>query len=322
MVYLIGRHYVFNQETLNELQIIVDNTKVAEGLIAANKYPLELGLKITINEEKVGLEISTKANAILQELPKKTWLLYDPVNRGAGTSYRQILFNPSFSARGDGIVVNADFDQYIINKAQGLESILDLVKDVKNKNALYGIGSRDIPVVLAKHQRNSSLRIIHELFHSLAVGKEKLDVHPQIEGVTPAYASLGETSPGLYVMNQDHENYPELVQFVSTALQHANLQGFASDYYVAIKASQLAPIGLGYVKAQENKFYKQITEEDEHQQIIRLISSQTMELGRTDVKNVLQQTVANEANFQEIASFYDEKDVSEVRQSMLQALSR
>jgi len=47
-----------------------------------------------------------------------------------------------------------------------------------------------------------------------------------------------------------------------------------------------------------------------------------MELGRTDVKNVLQQTVANEANFQEIASFYDEKDVSEVRQSMLQALSR
>src|SRR3989344_5016391 len=118
MVYLIGRHYVFNQETSDELKMIVNNTATAADLIHANHYPLELGLKITVNEEKVGPATIKEVQDALKILPQKTWLLYDPVNRGAGTSYRQIMFNPSFSGQGDGIVVNAYFDQYIINKAQ------------------------------------------------------------------------------------------------------------------------------------------------------------------------------------------------------------
>ncbi len=320
MVYLIGRHYVFNQETSDELKMIVNNTATAADLIHANHYPLELGLKITVNEEKVGPATIKEVQDALKILPQKTWLLYDPVNRGAGTSYRQIMFNPSFSGQGDSIVVSADFDQFIINKPEGLESVLSLVEDVKGKNALYGVGSRDVPVVLAKHKRNSDLRIIHELFHSLAVGKEKLIVPQQVEGSTPAYATLGESTSGLYVMNQAHHAYSELLQAVSSSVQHANMQGFATDYYVAISASQLAPIGISYVKARENQFYHQKTEEDENQGIIKLISSQTTELGRTDVKSVLQQTVADEANLQEIARFYDEKDVMEVQQLMLRAL--
>src|SRR3989344_6063373 len=97
MVYLVGRHYVFNQETLDELKIIVNNALAAADLIQANHYPIKLGFKITVNEEKVGFNTVKEAQKSLQKLPPKTWLLYGPENRGPGTSYRQILFNPSFS---------------------------------------------------------------------------------------------------------------------------------------------------------------------------------------------------------------------------------
>jgi len=320
MVYLIGRHYVFNQETLDELKAIVKSTSAAFDLIHAHNYPLELGLKVTVNEEQVGPAMSKEAQEALKSLPPKTWLLYDPVNRGAGTSYQQILFNPTFSGQEESIVVSADFDQFIINRKEGLESILNLVEDVKNKDALYGVGSRDVPVVLAKHARNSSLRIIHELFHSLAAGTEKLVVNPRAEGSSPAYAVLGESTSGLYVMDHNHYAYPKLVQSMSTAVQHANMQGFATDYYVAIKASSLAPVGIGYVKARENKFYHQKSEEEEYQGIIRLISSQAAELKKTNARSIMQKVVADNKNVDKIAHFYEKKDVLEVQQLMLKAL--
>ena len=320
MVYLVGRYYVFNQESLEELKTIVSNTVAAADLIHANHYPIKLGFKITINEEKIGMNATKEAQQILQKLPPKIWLLYNSVNQGAGTSYRQILFNPTFSREEEGIVVGADFDQFIIDDAEGLESILSLVENVKSKNSLYGIGSRDVPIKLAEHERNNRLRIIHELFHSLTIGKD-LVVAEKVEDVTPSYAAFVESSSGLYVMNQRHPAYPELLKKVSSAVQQANMRGFAADYYVAIAASQLAPIGTRYVKAKENKFYQMKSEEDEYSEVLNLISSQTRELLKTDIGAKLYSTLVDPRTSRRIAKFYREEEVLEVQLLMLDAVS-
>ena len=192
---------------------------------------------------------------------------------------------------------------------------------MKEDEALYATGSRDVPVVLAVHQRNSGLRILHELFHSLTIGSDKLCVDQACQTATPAYAEIGESTSGLYVVNFSHPRYAQLSKSVADATRMADMSGFATDYYVAIKAAELAHIASGYVRSVENKFYEQRNELAELGAVKRLISSQTRALGKTDIRGALVAALRNSAHTERLSEFYPKENVDLVRELMLQSLA-
>ena len=313
---IILRHFINGEATLEEFLLGIDNINSALEISETSIFRFKFGLKLTVDKKKLNGDLVEKIKQGESRLPKNLFYLYDPEDRGPGTSYRQILFNPSFS----GVVVNADLDQYIINTRESLEQILELIKRVEVDKALYATGSRNVPVILAKNERNSNLRIIHELFHSLVIGSEKLRVDEKVAGVTPAYAEIGESTSGFVVINFAHPAHPILTSSVFKVSQEANMRGFATDYYVAIKSAQIARLAKGYVRCRENKFYEKEDELDEPNPVKRLIKEQTKELSKTDVRYMMWRAIGNKENTKRISEFYSQDDVELVRDLMLESL--
>ncbi len=187
---------------------------------------------------------------------------------------------------------------------------------MQRDNRLYGVGSRDIPVVLGHHQTNSDLRIIHELFHSRTIGSNRLQVNPPAENATPAYNSLGESTSGCYFMNPHHAAYPEFMSQMLKATQATNMNGFATDYFTAIEASRLGGVATGYVRAITNP----VPEKDEGVEkgrICNMIRQQTSHLSFTSTGKSLLLTLNKPETIERIADFYDRDQVIFVRDLML-----
>lgn len=319
--FVIARHFVNGEEELNGLIKGINNLK---SLIDASKtadYGFEFGLKLTVNEKNLTPDLLQRINNEIRRFPPNFWFLYDPKDRGAGTSYKQILFNLTFPSQS--IVVMADIDASITGSEDCINQIQELTEKVKIEEALLGMGARNIPVKLGVHKRNSDLRIIHELYHSLSIGSDKLKVNLKKSDVTPAYAKIGESSSGLCVMNFSHPNYPELVRDVVRASQLADMSGFATDYYVSIRSSELGKRVVCYISTNENEFYNHSnrTEEQEFDSITKnIIYKQTKELGKTDIGSKILRTLKQEKNKGRIAEFYPIQDVEFVRDLMIKAL--
>jgi hypothetical protein len=252
-------------------------------------------------------------------IPLDTWILYDPVDRGPGISSQQVFFNATFT-RPPSIVINSCFDQYKIDTFDALYQIIDLAYRMEMENALYATGSRDVPVLLATHKRNSDLRIIHELFHSLAIGSDRLRVPYVPKGVTPAYAAIGESTAGLDCVNTAHQAFSGYAAAMAFANGNADMSGFATNYYMTIKASQLAPTSAGYVQAYVNKFYGKRDEKEELSGVLRLIATQSSALAKTDIAPMLYDSCARDASVDRIAEFYPRDDVLQVQDILLKAL--
>ncbi len=316
----IGRHFINGEETFAEFIKAREYLEAAEAISDRRGWEINFGLKLTVASNKVDDSLKSRIREEWAKLSENLWLLYDPKDRGAGTSYQQVLFNPTFSPDEPSLVINADLDQYVINTPESLESVIELARKVETDEALYATGSRDVPVVLATNPVNSNLRIIHELFHSLTIGSDKLKVSETRVNVTPAYAEIGECTSGLYILNHAHPRYASLLQGIAQANQQANMRGFATDYYVAIKAAQLARLAKGYVNSRENKFYAPKDVQEESKAIQRMISTQTKELGKTDIKALLKASICNSNNSDRLIQFYPKEEVELVKELMQKAL--
>lgn len=320
--YIIARHFINGEDTLAEFAIGVDKLRIAMDISAFDTSNLGFGLKLTLDGKRIGPDLQDRIKQQIAKLPGNLLFLLDPEDRGPGTSYKQVLFNPTFFSHNPTTLISLDLDQYIINTPESLGRIADLAERVEKEEALYATGSRDVSVILATNQRNSDLRIIHELFHSLIIGTNKLRIEDQSKKVTPAYAEIGECTTGLYVLNMSHKAFPILLSAIAQASQMANMDGFATDYYVAIRASQLARLSRGYVCSRENKFYSKKDKHQEFESVKRLISGQTAELGKTDISGLLRRTLQDPTNARRIAEFYLPEDVELVRHLMIEALPK
>jgi len=315
--YLIARHFVNNEGTLTEFSEKV--SKILLFLDLLKSYNLNFGLKLTVDENKLTQGLEKKLSEERARLPKDMWFLYDPKDRGPGISFRQILFNPTFSDR-PSIITSIDIDQFPVEQ-ESLEPLLELMKRVEADGSLYGIGSRDVEVKLATNKRNSNLRIIHELFHSLVIGSERLVVKSpklKVSEANRAYWEIGESTTGVYVINTNHPSYTMLMNYLNKAMSTANPRGFATEYYTSIKASLLGNISTEYVKFEENKFYEQKNEQEELEYVKRLISGQTEELRKTDIGSLLSSKLREKRNLERISEFYDRQEVEFVQQLMIQ----
>jgi len=317
--YVVYRHLINGTETFDEFVSSISKIKLTYEVNENLQYGLNLGLKLTFDRNKAS-NLEERIMKETSDLSKYlAFLIVDAKDKGPGTSYKQILFNTTF-LDAPSIVVSTDLDQFITDTEEALEKLNNLVQKVENEGAIYANGSRDVPVVLATNKRNSELRIIHELFHSLAIGSEKLKIPVKKPNTTPAYAEIGESTSGLYVINTAHSQYPTLTESVIKASQIANMKGFATDYYTAIKSSKLGRIVAGYVKSKENKFYTNKSEQEEFKSVERLIREETKELGKTDIRDSLFYTVKFGYAIDKIAQFYNYEDVMLVRSWMLESL--
>ena len=314
--YIIARHFINNKNSLIEFEEEIN--KIIPVLELLKIKNLNFGLKLTTEDKKLTKDLKERIKEQIVNLPSDIWLLYDPKDRGPGTSFRQIIFNPTFSWNPN-IITSIDLDQFPLEE-NSLEPLLHLIEKVEKDNSLYGIGSRNIPIKLAIHKRNSDLRIIHELFHSLTIGSEKLVVikgEIDTSNVIPAYKEIGESTTGISIFNTNHKKYIDLMNNVN---KYGSFRGFATEYYTAIRSSQLGKISTGYVIFKENNFYEEKNEEDELKGVKRLIEGQTKNLGKTDIKKDLLKTLEQEENTRRISKFYYKNDVEIVRDLMMNAI--
>ena len=315
---LIKKHFINNQGTLDTFVKGIGDTETTLEIAKSKGYDLALGVKVTVDEKKLretSPEIIEQARDAVRKLPADVFLIYDPENRGSGVSVRQIFFNHTF-VQPPGLVVNADYDQNILDTQASLERAIDFCHRTEREGSLLGIASRDVPVTLATHERNSDLRIIHELFHSLTIGSCKLRAGTPPGAVTPAYREIGESTTGFSVLNLAHPQYPALSYAMATACQQTDMSGFATDYFLSITASLLGTITTGYTNAKENAFYVKRDQDEEFRGVTSMIARQTAALAKTDIAGTLRATLDNPRAAERIKEFYAAEDVELVRKLM------
>lgn len=131
------------------------------------------------------------------------------------------------------------------------------------------------------------------------------------------YATFGESTSGMYFLNTMHPGYPELAAAILRAAQQVDLHMYASEYYCAIKASQLGRAGVVVVASKENPIFDHRTEKEDIEAVRSLIREATRSLARTDIAPILYAALSDE-NVERICAIYDRSDVLLVRDLMLE----
>ncbi len=322
--YIILRHYVSSRGSLDILSQGIQRIANAIEISKAEGYDINFGLKLTTNVEKMTPELHKVLLDRLKDFPydKGCYLLYDPKDRGPGTSSQQIFVNPTFFVPpGDrGIVAGFDLDQIRID-GSSLEKIHSFMKVIEDGNFLYGIGSRDVPTKLAWFRSNSRLREIHELIHSLSVGVDKFRCPEVCEGASEGFAYCGESS-GVSFFNTNHELFPILLSKMAKATYDGNFRHWASEYYIALTAATLSDVAKTYIPCYENPSKGDgRSEEWEREHIEEFIRRETAELAKTDLYPVLAKALDNQENVEILKRFYSEEEVLRVFELMKEGLS-
>lgn len=313
------KHFIGQEGHIQDLEEKI--SKIQSGILISKEknYPIDFSLKLSSNMRGLSEELQQRTMKAIQALPKQMYHIHNPEATGGGNGTKQILFNQVFSD-SPGITYLAGLDQTVVDSSEALERIVELTARAETDNALLAIGLRNVPVILGIHERNSNLRIIHELFHSFTMSGDRIRIQEESPKVTPAYAEIGESTTHFYGFNNTHEKYPELARSIFAASQRANMSGNAADYYLVIRASQLGKTVTRYVLSTKNDFYGTIEEQKEFENIKNMISTQTRELGKTDIKDCLLATLKNYENIKKISKFYDSAEVEAVRDLMMNAI--
>jgi len=311
--HFIPVHFVSNPVNFEEFIQGLQRYDGMREIFKRKTNDFNFGLKLTTSDKTLDPILREKVRDITRKLPSDLFLLYDPVDKGPGTSVRQVFYNPTFS---NGIVLGTCLDQQVIDSDEAVERVIDLTNKIEKDNSLYGVGSRTVPVVLATNQRNSELRIIHELFLASAMGIKGPE--EQISGTTPAYSEIGDCSTGMDILNLSHPGYPDLVKGITSAVQIADMNGFASCYYAPLKSAQMGcNLTKGFACSRTNPFSNPKPEREECGAVTEMIQYQTQQLCRTDLGDFLCNAIKNPTTANKISEFYSRSEVELVKELML-----
>jgi hypothetical protein len=315
---LIYRHLVDGHDTHGELFESYEGFDIAEQVCIDNDYPLEFGMNLTLDADKLPGDLHYLKNGAVNG-----HTVFNPERRGSGASYRQICFPRLHPESGKlqksdaDILICADLDQFRVWTEEDLERIVDFTDRMRKDNALYGIGSRDVPVILATNERNSQLRMVCEHYHALALGDPcaiRLVGNP-----TPAYADIGEFVSGFYAVNRNHPHYPALEKRIASVTQDVPFLGFAVESFVAFEAHQVSQIARAYVPSRPNRFYEQLDEQVEFDRVCAIMSRETSELASAGYAKQLVSAVENKAHLQRLGNYYSSDDIRLVASLMREA---
>jgi hypothetical protein len=285
--------------------------------IRRKRNDFSFGLNLTVDPD-IDEELLYETRELLYSLPSNLLIIYHPLaleKGGAGLSSRLALTNPAFR---NSLALNVSLDQQVVPTEEAAERIIDLTSRVEREDSIYGVGSRTVPVRLSKHPENNYLRCIQENYFALAAGVRGPDEN--LLGVSSAFAQFGDTSTGMEVLNQAHSKYAKLLEAITKSVQTADFNGFASCYYIPIKAGAVDRITTGYACARENPFAENVNQLQESERIKAMIKYQTAQLLKTDIAETLEKTLNNLTNVARLSQFYPQEQVEFVRDLMLQRI--
>ena len=108
-----------------------------------------------------------------------------------------------------------------------------------------------------------------------------------------------------------------MVRGLLNAVHNLDMSGFASNYYIPLKASPLSKITPGYACARENPFTDKVNQKQEYDKITRMMKYQTSQLLKTDFGMRLLATFNTPKNTEDLSRFYPKQQVEFVRDLML-----
>lgn len=330
-IWLVSRHYIGDEATLNEYREGAKYILAAQKLIDQKKLPINLGTKVTAAQTKTTIENKPVLTAEMKEEIYKingqiasanAFVLYDPIDRGSGLSFSQMTINGTYLATpSPTIFMGYGMQQFKIDSEEALDNITAFGNQMVINDSLWSSGSRNVEVKLAADPRNSALREIQEMYHSLLIGPQILRVpSPTPPEVQASYREIGESTSDFWAMNISH---PQFRLLSSSIISFGDLLNgfFAAEYYTAIKAPLFCPKeSPRYVYTYPNKYYSKDVKK-EFERIEKHIKDSERRLGKTDIGDMLRATVREEKNVDIISKYYD-KDVVELVQGwMLEALT-
>jgi len=306
----------------------------ANEIIRDNRLPIRLGFKTTILSERVSDEIREKVYKTLGDLiDLGVDVSVDSWQSGPTRTMFSTLFDPGITAFSsyDGsksfrAVATGDLDQFPPNK--NLEKLLELWEFVKSKEAIMGVGSRNVKVRLSAHEENGDYRRIFEGIINLAIKNTANRNFNEIATKSdygnkedPAYTDTGDFITGVYLTNPPHKNRNHFVESLTTTARDNNFFLFEDEYLMTLLAAQYGYIAAINMNSVENPFEKPTESVEAEKKAIfeRQIQAPLQKLRNTQVAKYIRSSIREEKQILE--KYYSPKVVSEVTEFMMAALS-
>jgi hypothetical protein len=313
------RHYVNGEGTLQTLKDIVQRS-----INAAEKRPHISQTVFVQYPSNLGMDKRREITNEVKMLVEKNISVYSSLGHGVGYAWFTSMFNylgEKIAYRNEvngepaGFIKTLiDADQYNVDDDTVLDGIEKLAGILVAGKNLIGISARD-RVNLGDTTRVDDSRKIEEMYHARAIGKIKISnpLKIKIIDVPKIYQRLGDPIPGLYQVNTDHNSFTKFLSDCSRAAMKANLNGFAGDPYAVMRASTYAKeIPSICIPIKENKASSFNLDD---------IKAKSIELGKTDIRDMYAETVKNDKELRkELSEEFPKETIYDVRNRILEGL--
>jgi hypothetical protein len=301
-IHLYFRHYVGNRKTLNVYKEIVNN------LIEA-KIPKNFFTALYLNyNAKLSEKMKNKIFEVSEPLIENDIVFSVKIAHGAGNAFLDVLEESVSIASIDRkkfVVVLVDADQYPLNKKEFYSDIANLCEHLTKENALLGCALRT-KVMLGKGKLNI-LRQIEEMYHALFIRK-KVKFFEKPETTLPCYRELGDPVPGCYAINTLHKNFFSLLKCCFKDSLHSNLNKYAGDPYIVMKASELGKIVQSKVTTKHNP---------PGEFTLKAMREKNRYLLKTSIRKKYLRCVSSDKNARLLEKYFSRKDIEKVRSIIL-----
>ncbi|MEM3086305.1 MAG: hypothetical protein QXT68_04095 [Halobacteria archaeon] len=176
------------------------------------------------------------------------------VVRGPARGPGAALVGPLLDPRGklypenesNRIRVVMDWDARDLRDPRVRRAVAGLARRMRMRGALLGLGARDI-VLLDPDPRLDRARQVAEMLHAGFIRSLGPDLAPEnplrVRRRLPgAYRAFGDPIPGLYAVDPAHPRFQLFRSAVSRERGRADLDGYAGDPHLVMRAALLAPI--------------------------------------------------------------------------------
>ena len=238
---------------------------------------------------------------------------------GPTKSLYNVLFNSGDLSAGFGGMATGDLDRFPANR--NLENFLALYDDVRRHDAVMGVGSRNVPVILSYNRENAHLRRIFEgtvnmaVRHASQISGNGVVVNDDDAPEDPAYNKHGDFVTGVYVFNSGKLDFAN--QLVGTARTNGFF-GFEDEYSMMMRAPRHGPVVSRYFESVPNPF-EEVSIDDERKTIMeRQISAPLSHLPLEDQRFLVDVIRTQREGLQ---PFYESEQIEEVTGRMLEELS-
>ncbi len=305
-VYL--RHYIRNQETLDIYKKIVNRVNRATKMV-------DFKFSIFVDfDSKMSNNLKSEIYEISKKLIENNIEFSLKIGHGAGIALfnvmEEFLSNTSIE-RKDSLICIFDADAYEIDNINFLRHIGKLANNLYNKKCLIGLSQRS--KIILGNENMQIYREINEIYFAFAM-KPKLVPKKSLGLKIPIpYKEIGDPVPGLYCMNTSHPNFLKLFESIYKNSMKADMSGFAGDHYFVLAASQLGDIETEIIPIESNPM---VTFNVDN------ISNISNQISKTDMRQVLINSVKSEDNFEYLKRNYPEYMVKFVRDIILNSIKK